>query len=241
MSGPAQPPADDSVMFQETGEEEVTPEAAAEYPGLLANPHLGIEDILDDVDRAAYEELEQEAAEYSALAVEEPGAPAGGGAAEPEITRHQQDALRLAVSQKGRYEILGTNCNPYSRYFELPCQFWCADFVSYCVDKTGVQDKRLPWGYPSAVKNIRLWGQRNSRIFPQPKRGDIFILQKKNVHTGKMEDVHTGFVTRVHGSGFMTIEGNTTGPDGNPDHAVYVWPHSRNVSSGGFSFVRWHF
>jgi hypothetical protein len=234
MPGPAQPPADDLVMFQETGEEEVTPEAAAAYPGLIADPRLGIEGILDAVDLARYEELEREAAEYSALAVEEPGAPAGGGAAEPEITRHQRRALALAVGQKGPHEAPPppANCNFYSHYFGLGCQFWCADFVSYCVDWTGNQDKILPWGWPSAVKNIRLWGQRNRRIHSQPKRGDIFTLKN---------DEHTGFVTRVHGSGFMTIEGNTTGPDHNPDHAVYVWSHQRDASSGQYWFVRWHF
>jgi hypothetical protein len=164
--------------------------------------------------------------------VAEAGAAAGGAAAEPSITAHQRRALRLAVSQKGPKEILGKNCNPYSRWFGFGCQEWCADFVSFCIDRTGDRDHTVPWGYPSAVANISAWGQRNRRIFSQPQKGDIFT---------RKDGGHTGFVTSVHGSSFMTIEGNTTGPDGNPDHAVYVFPHQRDASDGLYYFVRWHF
>jgi hypothetical protein len=64
---------------------------------------------------------------------------------------------------------------------------------------------RSPWGYPSAVSNITAWGQRNGKIHSQPQKGDIFT---------RKDGGHTGFVLSTRGSGFMTIEGNTSGPLG---------------------------
>jgi hypothetical protein len=209
----------------------LTFKALGEHPELLAAQDKAIEGILEAGNLEEFVPDEMVVAAALVLG-EEAGAAAGGAAAEPSITAHQRRALALAVSQKGPKELLGRNCNPYSRYFGLPCQEWCADFVSYCVDRTGNQDKKLPWGPPSWVPNITDWGQKNRRLHSQPMKGDIFTRQ---------DGGHTGFVTRVNGSSFMTIEGNTTGPDGNPDHAVYVYPHQRDASSGLYYFVRWHF
>ena len=197
-----------------------------EYPELIAGQNKAKEGILDDPE---FEAHEMEAAVDLILFEEGAGAAAGGGAAEPEITRHQRKALFTANSLKGiREHPVGSNCNRYSSYFGLGCQEWCADFVSYCVDVTGIADKKLPWGPPSWVANITDWGKRNGRVFPQPKRGDIFT---------RKDGKHTGFVLRVHGSGFMSIEGNTSGPRGD----VYVANKQRDASSGLYHFVRWHF
>jgi hypothetical protein len=149
------------------------------------------------------------------------------------ITPHQQRALALAVSQKGmREHPRGSNKQKYSQYFGFGPQFWCADFVAFCMDKTGNRDHKVPWGYPSACNNIAAWGRRTGKIHSQPRKGDIFV--KKDAGNPN-QCIHTGFVTSADGSRFMTIEGNTSGPEGNDD--VYVASHARDTSSGSYSFV----
>jgi CHAP domain len=147
------------------------------------------------------------------------------------ITPHQQRALALALSQKGIRETPpGSNKQKYSQYFGFGAQFWCADFVAFCMDKTGNRDHKVPWGYPSACNNIAAWGQRTGRIHGRPRKGDIFV--KKDA-SNPNQCVHTGFVLSAEGSRFMTIEGNTSGPQGD----VYVATHARDASSGMYSFV----
>jgi hypothetical protein len=142
------------------------------------------------------------------------------------ITKHQQRALALAVSQKGmREQPKGSNDQKYSRYFGFGRQFWCADFVAFCLDRTGNRDHKVPWGPPSAVKNINIWAQRTGKINSQPMKGDIFTLK---------DNSHTGFVLSADGSRFTTIEGNTSGPGGD----FYVASHLRDASSEAYNFVR---
>lgn len=149
------------------------------------------------------------------------------------ITPHQQKALALALSQKGIRETPpGSNVQKYSQYFGYGAQFWCADFVAFCMDTTGNRDHKVPWGYPSACNNIAAWGKKTGKLHSQPRKGDIFVTIQKDAH-GNQTCVHTGFVTSVDGSKFMTIEGNTSGPQGD----VYVAAHSRDASSGMYSFV----
>jgi len=200
--------------------EEVTQEEAEKDPLLRSDEAKAKEGVLDDDDPAAFEERELDAAEGIVL-VETDDA---GGAAP--ISDHQRQALMLAVSQKGmREHPPGRNDNKYSRYFGFGPQFWCADFVAFCVDKTGNGDRKVPWGYPSAVKNITAWGQRNGTIHSQPRKGDIFT---------RRDAMHTGFVLSAQGSRFTTIEGNTSGPDGD----LYVASHARDAADGLYFFVR---
>jgi CHAP domain len=215
---------------------EITQEEAEARPELRADPSKAPEGIRDDEDPANFEELEAEAAEAVVLEDEEEagGAGGGGGAGAGEgggLRPHLRRALALGVSQKGmREHPRGSNKNKYSRYFGFGPQFWCADFVSYCLDKTGNEDHKAPWGYPSAVENITAWGQKHGRIHSNPKRGDIFT---------RKDGEHTGFVLSVQGSTFMTIEGNTTeAGSSDPDKAFFVASHARNVSDGLYFFVR---
>lgn len=139
---------------------------------------------------------------------------------------HGQRAAALALAQKGvREDPLGSNNNPYSRYFGFGPQFWCADFVSWAFDRTGNRDRRVPWGPPSAVVNITRWGQSHGYMMSRPEAGAIFTYRN-----GK----HTGIVTGVGGGSFATIEGNTTGPDGS---TTYVWTHQRR-NDGSYYFIR---
>ena len=200
--------------------EEVTQEEAEKDPLLRSDEAKAKEGVLDDDDPAAFEERELDAAEGIVL-VETDDA---GGAAP--ISDHQRQALMLAVSQKGmREHPPGRNDNKYSRYFGFGPQFWCADFVAFCLDKTGNQDKKVPWGYPSAVENITRWGKKNGVIHSEPRMGDIFT---------RKDGKHTGFVLNAQGSRFATIEGNTIGPGG----CVYVASLPRDATGGEYFFVR---
>ena len=205
---------------------EITREEAEAHPELCADPTQAEKGVLDD----SIPDFDEQVMHASEAVVLEPHA---GGAAGGPITAHQRNALALALVQRGPKEKIqrdpvGSNCNPYSKYFGFGCQFWCADFVSYCIDKTGNHDKKVPWGYPSAVRNITAWGQKHGKIHSMPKRGDIFTYKNGD---------HTGLVLSAHGSSFMTVEGNTTGPEG----VFYVASHSRDASSGQYFFVRWEF
>ena len=215
-------PTDDRVEIAEELEE-VTREEAEQNPLLASDESTAKEGVLDDPDPAAFEASELEAAENVILA-DDADDESGGAAAM--MSDHQRRALALGVTQKGmREHPKGSNDNKYSRYFGFGPQFWCADFVAYCVDMTGNRDKKVPWGYPSAVKNINAWAQRKGTIHSQPRAGDIFT---------RKDNMHTGFVLSVQGSIFMTIEGNTSGPEGD----LYVATHKRNASDGIYHFVR---
>lgn len=137
-------------------------------------------------------------------------------------------AVALALGQQGmREQPCPTNRNPYSTYFGHGPEFWCADFVAWCFDRTGNQDKKVPWGYPSAVRNITAWAQNNRLIVGAPQRGDIFTYRN---------GAHTGLVTAAGGGTFSTVEGNTTGPDGT---SCWVAQHKRSTTDGRYYFVRW--
>jgi hypothetical protein len=134
-------------------------------------------------------------------------------------------AVNLALTQKGiREEPCGSNRNPYSRYFGYGAQFWCADFISWAVDRVGKRDGKVPWGYPSNVANITRWGSARNVLVPQPYRGAIFTYRN-----GK----HAGLVVAVRGRRFTTVEGNTRGPDGR-----VCWVHSHvRTNDGTYYFM----
>jgi CHAP domain len=224
-------PEDDLVEIKEKIVP-ITREEAEAHPELCADPTKAGDGVLDDK-TPDFEASEMKAVEDVILDEVGAGAAAGGAAAVSPPTAHQRRALMLALAQKGPTETphqdpLGSNCNPYSRYFGFGCQFWCADFVSYCVDRTGNHDHKVPWGYPSAVRNITAWGQEHGKIHSRPQKGDIFTYKSGE---------HMGLVLSAQGSSFMTVEGNTSGPLGD----FYVASHSRDASSGQYWFVRWNF
>src|SRR5205823_1937732 len=87
-------------------------------------------------------------------------------------------AVALALTQQGiREEPCGTNKNPYSRYFGYGAQAWCADFIGWAFDRTGDQNKRVPWGYVSNVSNITNWGRAHNLLVGSPERGHIFTYR----------------------------------------------------------------
>jgi hypothetical protein len=198
----------------------ITREEAEANPSLAADQAAASDGVNDDQDAVAFDAQEAQAAQDAVLAGDEHAA--AGSAISP----HQQRMLAFALTQKGvREHPPGSNINMYSQYFGFGAQFWCADFLAYCIDVTGAHTKTAPWGYPSAVRNITAWGQSKSEIHSAPMMGDIFT---------RKDAMHTGFVLSAQGSNFMTIEGNTSGPAGD----IYVASHSRDASSGKYWFVR---
>ncbi|NJR55491.1 MAG: CHAP domain-containing protein [Acaryochloris sp. CRU_2_0] len=125
------------------------------------------------------------------------------------------------LSQVG-YREKPVNCNKFSRYFGYGCQYWCADFVSWNFDSTGNKNKKVPWGYPSAVSSILSWAKKNGHLVKSPKPGDIFIMKARGAS-------HTGLVRKVKGNLFYTVEGNTSNQ---------VMKLRRNLKAYPYLFVR---
>ena len=162
-------------------------------------------------------------------AVDAPAADDAGVAAQSATrSRQTERAVTAALSQQGlREQPCGTNRNPYSAYFGFGPQEWCADFVGWSFDSTGNRDRRVPWGHPSAVRNVTAWARARRLLVPTPRRGDIFTYRN---------GAHAGLVTGVTGTTFRTIEGNTSGPDG---RVCWVAQHTRATDDGRYYFVRW--
>jgi hypothetical protein len=111
-----------------------------------------------------------------------------------------EKALKRALRYIGVQENPpGSNCQPFSRYFGMPCVPWCALFVSKNFDLNG--DKKLPWTNVAAVSSILEWGQRTGNISRTPRKGYVFILKGNG-------QSHTGIVRSVNGNQYTTVEGN---------------------------------
>jgi hypothetical protein len=195
--------------------QEVTHEAAEVNPLLRADPRTATEGVLDDeMDSTERDAREMEIDEELATDAVPPTPPT------ERVTIDINRVLKLALTQKGpRERPSGSNRNAFSAYFGYGPQYWCADFVSWAIDRCGNRDKRVPWGYPSAVRNITAWGNKNGRIHNQPRRGDIFTYRNAG---------HTGFVTKVRDSQFTTVEGNV---------GDSVKSLERDAASGKYYFI----
>ena len=187
--------------------------------------------VATDVNPAEAEDrLGDLAAELLGLIVERAarGEPREARARDRFSTTLDDQMVNLALTQRGMKENpRGSNNNPYSRYFGYGPQEWCADFVSWCVDQIGNKDRKVLWGYPSAVRNITSWAQRNNLFVAQPHRGSIFTFKN---------GAHTGMVVEPQGSRFTAIEGNTSGPAPDP---AYTWVNSHTrTNDGSYHFIR---
>lgn len=92
-------------------------------------------------------------------------------------------------------------------YPSYQAQAWCACFVSWCFMKA--------FGLELAKKLLKHWPYvycpTLGNLFTQyttPQKGDIVIFYRNGTFA------HTGLVTKVSGSRFWTIEGNTFGASG---------------------------
>jgi hypothetical protein len=115
-------------------------------------------------------------------------------------------ALRLkardyAQSQVGVMESpANSNCQPYSKYFGVGCDFWCGYFVSWAFDRAGNKDHRVPWPAGSS-KGIYDWGMAHKMLASVPASGDIMIFADFS---------HCAIVRGVdqQGGAVITVDGN---------------------------------
>jgi hypothetical protein len=185
------------------------------------DPHAAAAGLVED---GAGEPARNDELLATAAALLDPEPAPSGGVVRPRTLGER--AVALALTQRGfTEEPGGENRNPYSRYFGYGPQKWCADFVSWAVDRCGNRDHAVPWGYPSGVAGITAWARSTGRLKTAPASGDIFTYKNGG---------HTGFVVSVSGDRFRTIEGNTGGPDG---RIAWVWGHTRR-NDGTYHFVR---
>ena len=216
------PNEDDPIEFPEDEEtEEITQQEAEANPELLPEPSASKEGILDEEDPGSFEELEVEAAED--LLAEQ--APADDSAP---ISNHQRQALRLALTQKGIRETPQAATSTSTASTSHSGRSSVRRLRSLVPRQDREPGPQGPVGYPSAVENISRWGKRNGKIHSRPRKGDIFT---------RKDGKHTGWVVSSQGTGFTTIEGNTSGPDG---RVIYVASHARDAASGMYFFVRHH-
>jgi hypothetical protein len=140
----------------------------------------------------------------------------------------QLDKVRaLARGQFGKKEQpCGTGKNPYSSYFGFEGQPWCADFIAFCFDQTEDKDHKVPWGFPSAVRNVVNWARANDLIAEDAFGASIFAYPN---------NAHMGLITGAERTRFETIEGNTIGADGT---TCWVTALVRNTGDD-YVFIRW--
>lgn len=111
-------------------------------------------------------------------------------------------------------------------------QPWCAAFVTWCMAKTLGESraalllKHYPFVYCPALA-------AKGPLYEKPVRGDVVLFYRNGEFT------HTGFVTKVNGSTFSTIEGNTSGGSGIVANGGCVCAKSYSLSNlPGTKFFR---
>jgi len=107
---------------------------------------------------------------------------------------------------KGFTEYQGNNMTPYGAWYGLNGQPWCAMFVSWCANQSGIIGSIVPmYAYcPYGVnwyEGRGLYRRRSSGY--APKSGDVIMFQSGGVVS------HTGIVTNYGSDIVTTIEGNS--------------------------------
>lgn len=120
------------------------------------------------------------------------------------------DLLRVAESHVGTTEHPpGSNCQPFSKGLNRPCEAWCADFVVSCLRQAGVRIPNESAYTPTMFSGFRAAGLSIpiAAILP----GDVLFFDFPDKHTGIQ---HVGFAeTPIGPAGVGTIEGNTSSGD----------------------------
>ena len=98
--------------------------------------------------------------------------------------------LQVARSYIGYSEGDGS----YLRFTNGRHEAWCADFVSYCARRCG-----LNFNF-SSVQQFWDWGIKNNRFHKTPKIGDVVILKNNTSHTGFVENIGNGEITVIAGN-----------------------------------------
>jgi len=141
-------------------------------------------------------------------------------------------ALKVAQSFIGHKESPPNSniCLPFTAWYGTVGVPWCAEFVSYCLNKAGfkyVNPKAARWAYcPYMVNDAR--DHRNGLVAvsaSQVQPGDVVLYD----WDGGVAD-HVGFFESwiVKGSTFHAVEGNTS--FGNDSNGGEVMRRERSVS-----------
>jgi len=138
-------------------------------------------------------------------------------------------ALYAATSQLG---VTGAS-NPYqvSQYSQGRSEAWCADFVSWCYERT---PGGSPFGHRPGVASIHDWGNQqhlyHDRGTYQARPGDVIIFGN---------DQHVGIVERVDPDGTVhTIEGNSPGYGVQSGRSAYQGAVARHTLNPNSSWIR---
>ncbi len=112
--------------------------------------------------------------------------------------------MNIAEEQIG-YKEGSNNDTKYGDWYGMPNEPWCAMFVSWCANQSGISTSIIP-KYASVSLGMQ-WFQNNNRFGVKgeytPKPGDIIFFKSSGAS-------HTGLVINCIGDIVYTIEGNTS-------------------------------
>ena len=112
--------------------------------------------------------------------------------------------IEIASSQLG-YREGPNNDTKYGTWYGLPNEEWCAMFVSWCANQSGISSDIIP-KYAGCEAGRRWFEERGQFMYKEeytPKAGDIIFFLSDGAG-------HTGIVINCDGNYVYTIEGNTS-------------------------------
>ena len=146
------------------------------------------------------------------------------------MTRYANDLIRVAKAEEGYLEKKSNadlnsksknagsnNYTKYGKWYGLNPAYWCAEYVSWCVNKA-FGDCTIMYGKSASCETIRQRFKDHKKYGNTPKEG-AFIFFSGSRHPGA---VHIGIVTRVSGDTVYTMEGNTSSDKGVVDNGGAV-------------------
>ena len=122
---------------------------------------------------------------------------------EPDID-YASRLIEIASTQLGYVEG-PDNDTKYGTWYGLPNEEWCAMFVSWCANQSGISTEIIP-RYASCTVGKNWFEERGLFKYKEeytPKAGDIIFFLSDGAG-------HTGIVINCDGSRVYTIEGNTS-------------------------------
>ncbi len=143
--------------------------------------------------------------------------------------------LEVATGEVGVREEgdnMGERVNEYQRADTLGGvgYAWCGSFVSWCL-KQAAPD--VPYCYSASCDLILAWAKSQGVLHDEPKAGDVFLVLAR----GSLYDAtHTGLVSKVSGSVFHTVEGNTNLTGSRTGIGVFAL---KRTLGDRYKFVRW--
>lgn len=133
----------------------------------------------------------------------------------------RQCVKELYDSQVGVRETGGSNRGPqvemYLESVDLgPGYAWCAAFVSWVYQNTGIQTPLNGWVPSYALERKRIY-QRGKFSKSKPQQGDVFLICITKLN----RPAHIGFVDQWGDKWIVTVEGNTNDNGSREGDGVY--------------------